>query len=101
MDEGLNVSKDIPKPKRLEAISFQVKNILFNGVLIGVGVTICTFGIVQNFMQYIFSHEKLDAMVRQYWFNVEWWYWLGPMGIFIIMYFVCYHYGKKKLLRIQ
>jgi Na+-driven multidrug efflux pump len=98
-DELVVVADTDPEKRQREFVYTQVSNLLWTGVVIGVGLCICMFGLMQQFVEVLNTSDSVRELVQRYWFELKWWYWLGPIVGFVLMYLRARATGRKKLLQ--
>lgn len=88
----MNVSSDVERPYKKA-----IDNALWSGVLIGIGIALCIFGALQGLVQVLIEYEMALTILKLLWYDIPWYYWMGPFGLLIWMYHICWKAGVAKL----
>lgn len=100
MEDNIVVVKDTnPEEAKKEYVFNQVNNLLLIGVLVGFVMCICLFGILQQCIDSIDTSDFVRMIVRKFWFDIQWWYWLVPLGLSIVTYYVARNIWQKKFYK--
>ena len=98
-DDLVVVSDTDTEKKRQEFVNTEVSSLLITGFFIGMVVNLSMFGIAQQFVEILNSNESIRELVRKYWFQIDWWYWIIPLVISWGIFIYARHSGRKKLLK--
>ena len=77
-----------PKEAEKELVHSTIYGTLWWGVIIGFGTCLCLFGIGQQFLPMLDSNETIMQYVRIFWFDVQWWFWLVPLLLLVLLFWI-------------